>query len=114
LLRRLKFIAVIAAIGGWFFGNAWRGLTEFFSGDDMMNLYHAWDFPLRHLIVANLTPFNKVYRPAGAVFYRVLYDLSARCRSGSRSMAFCWRISRWSIAWRSCCRARLRSAYWRP
>jgi hypothetical protein len=71
----VKFIAVIAAIAGWFFGNAWRGLTESFSGDDMMNLYHAWDFPLRHLIVANLTPLNKVYRPAGAVFYRVLYDL---------------------------------------
>ncbi len=66
---------MIAAIAGWFFGNAWRGLTEFFSGDDMMNLYRAWDFPPRHLIVANLTPFNKVYRPAGAVFYRVLYDL---------------------------------------
>jgi hypothetical protein len=75
LLRHLKLIVVIAAIAGWFFANAWRGLTEFFSGDDMMNLYHAWDFPLRHLIVANLTPFNKVYRPAGAVFYRVLYDI---------------------------------------
>jgi hypothetical protein len=75
LLRRLKFITVIAAIAAWFFGNAWRGLTESFSGDDMMNLYHAWDFPLRHLIVANLTPFNRVYRPAGAVFYRGLYDI---------------------------------------
>jgi hypothetical protein len=74
-MRRVKIIAVIAAIAAWFFGNAWRGLTEFFSGDDMMNLYHAWDFPAQGLIVANLTPFNRVYRPAGAVFYRVLYDL---------------------------------------
>ncbi len=40
-----------------------------------MNLYRAWDFPLRHLIIANLTPFTKVYRPAGGAFYRILFAI---------------------------------------
>lgn len=47
----------------------------YFAGDDLMNLYTAWNFPRLHLLVANLTPFTKVYRPAGAVFYRVLYAI---------------------------------------
>jgi hypothetical protein len=75
LQRYWKIIVVTAALGAWFFGNAWRGLLAYFNGDDMMNLYQAWDFPLRHLIIANLTPFTKVYRPAGAAYYRLMYDV---------------------------------------
>lgn len=75
MMRILKFVTVVAAIGLWFFLNAWRGLTMYFAGDDLMNLYLAWDFPRLHLLVANLTPFTKVYRPAGAVLYRTLYAI---------------------------------------
>jgi len=70
-----KPITIIAVIAAWFFANTWRGLKSYFNPDDMMNLYHAWDFPALHLFIANLTPFNRVYRPFGAFFYRALFDL---------------------------------------
>jgi hypothetical protein len=75
LRRIVQAVIISAAVGGWFLWNAWRGLFVYFNTDDMMNLYLAWNFPLRHLIIANLTPFTKVYRPAGAAFYRTLYDV---------------------------------------
>lgn len=85
----MKRFAVVAAIAVWFFSNAWRGLTTGFNPDDMMNLYRAWDFPALHLLIANLTPFNKVYRPFGAFFYRALFDVFGLHALPFRIAIFC-------------------------
>ena len=59
----------------WFLLNTWKGLFVFFSGDDVMNVYKAWERPLSRLVLANLWPVTTEYRPVGSVFYRVLYSL---------------------------------------
>ena len=71
-----KRAAVAVFIAAWFLAQSWRGMLVDFTEDDLMNMYFAWVLPLPRLIVANLTPFNSVYRPVGSAFYRVMYDVA--------------------------------------
>jgi hypothetical protein len=52
-----------------------RGLPMGFSYDDMMNLYTAWVRPLASLFVEVFTVWSNQSRPAGGLFYRVVYAL---------------------------------------
>ena len=63
--------AIVVAIWFWF---ARDGLSSFFSGDDLMNMYLAWQRPLAGLIKDNLLFFSPGYRPMGNLAYRLLYE----------------------------------------
>jgi hypothetical protein len=71
--KGIKTAALVAILGAWSLGHTWKGLLIYFTDDDLMNLYRAWVVPLSKLVVANLTPFTSVYRPAGAALYRTVY-----------------------------------------
>ena len=65
-------LAVLLAIFTWF---TWRGLTFFFSGDDMMNLHAAWIVNPWRLWRSLIEIWLPIYRPLGAVVYRVFYSI---------------------------------------
>lgn len=52
----------------------WRGMTMFFSGDDMMNMYRAWDMSGWQLARAQVMLWMPVYRPVGDGVYRLFYE----------------------------------------
>jgi hypothetical protein len=62
--------AALAAIFVWF---TWRDLTMFFSGDDMMNMYGAWNVNPWRLARAQFMIWLPVYRPLGGAVYRIFY-----------------------------------------
>jgi hypothetical protein len=72
--RRAFAIVCVAVPLVWLATQTWRTLFIDFSGDDLMNIYHAWIVPTRSLILANLTPFTATYRPAVNGIYRLLYE----------------------------------------
>jgi len=51
------------------------GLASWFDGDDLMNLFFSLDRPWPALLKANLMFWSSYYRPAGGLFYRVIYDV---------------------------------------
>ena len=53
----------------------WRGLTMFYSGDDMMNMWKAWTINPWRLGRAVLLPWEPVYRPLGGIVYRFFYQI---------------------------------------
>lgn len=61
---------VLAAIFVWF---TWRGLIMFFSGDDMMNMYGAWNVNPWRLGKAQFLIWMPLYRPLGGAIYRIFY-----------------------------------------
>ena len=63
-------LAALLAILTWF---TWRGLTQYYSGDDMMNMYGAWKLNPWTLAKAQLFFWMPVYRPAGGAVYRLFY-----------------------------------------
>ncbi len=63
-------LAALLVIFTWF---TWRGLTQFYSGDDMMNMYGAWTQNPWRLARAILFFWAPVYRPLGGGIYRVFY-----------------------------------------
>lgn len=65
-------LAVLLLIFTWF---TWRGLVMFFSGDDMMNMYSAWNLNPWRLGRALIEIWIPVYRPLGAAVYRVFYTV---------------------------------------
>jgi hypothetical protein len=64
-------LGLLFVIFTWF---AWRGMTMFFSGDDMMNMYRSWDINGWRLARAQFIVWDPVYRPVGAAIYRLFYD----------------------------------------
>ena len=75
-LRRAPLIfsgAVIVAIWLWFTRDGW---TSYFSGDDLMNTYLAWQKPLARFAVENIAFFSSGYRPLGNLLYRLLFGLA--------------------------------------
>lgn len=60
----------------WFFAYAGFGLRASFDADDLMNMHIAFVTPWGKLLAANLVPFTTVYRPAGSLYYRVVYELA--------------------------------------
>jgi len=61
---------LLAALFVWF---TWRGLIMYFSGDDMMNTYYAWNENPWRLARAQFLVWVPVYRPLGALIYRISY-----------------------------------------
>ncbi len=47
----------------------------FFSGDDMMNMYKAWQTPVRELLVSLAAFWEPAYRPLGGAVYRFCYGV---------------------------------------
>lgn len=75
-LRRAPLIlsgAVIVAIWLWFTRDGW---TSYFSGDDLMNTYLAWQRPLSRFAVENIAFFSSGYRPLGNLVYRLLFAVA--------------------------------------
>jgi hypothetical protein len=62
--------AVVISIWLWFTRD---GLASYFSGDDLMNIYLAWQRPLARLAAENLAFFSPGYRPFGNLVYRLLF-----------------------------------------
>ena len=74
--RRLYLVlssAVVVSIWIWFTRD---GLASYFSGDDLMNIYLAWQKPLQRLAGENLLFFSAGYRPFGNLVYRLLFEVA--------------------------------------
>jgi hypothetical protein len=52
------------------------GLASYFSGDDLMNIYLAWQKPLLRLAGENVFFFSPGYRPFGNLVYRLLFEMA--------------------------------------
>jgi hypothetical protein len=78
-------LALLLLIFTWF---TWRGMTMFYSGDDMMNMYTAWILNPWRLAKAQLLFWIPVYRPLGGGIYRVFY--SAFGFHPEPLYVFCW------------------------
>jgi|GEM_PF-3234190 len=74
-LSRLLAPGLCAVFFVWLVYWAPTGLESPFSPDDMMNLYGAWDLEFRGLIPAALSPWTRVYRPAGGLAYLTLFEI---------------------------------------
>ena len=61
---------MLAVIFVWF---TWRGPIMFFSGDDMMNMYGAWNLNPWRLGRSLPAIWIPIYRPLGAAVYRIFY-----------------------------------------
>ncbi len=72
--RRLE-LACVAALVIVFMCFTWRGLTMYFSDDDMLNLYNAWMMPALRLWKAQILPWMPLSRPLGNAVYRVFYSV---------------------------------------
>ncbi len=70
--RELAFVALLVLI---FMCFTWRGLTMFYSDDDMMNMYKAWTTPALKIWKAQILPWMPLYRPLGAAVYRIFYSV---------------------------------------
>ena len=66
----------------------WRGMTMFFSGDDMMNMYRAWDMSVWQLAQAQVMLWMPVYRPVGDAIYRLFYEVFGF--NPAPLYGFCW------------------------
>src|SRR5271170_4375263 len=72
---RLCAAAVSVFIAVWFLSNARKGLRDYFSPDDIMNMYWAFQVPVGRLVFENIFSFTTGYRPLGAAFYRIAFTL---------------------------------------
>ena len=70
---RLRGRLCLAALFAIFIYFTWRGVTMFYSGDDMMNTYEAWILPSLKLWKAQVLPWMPAYRPLGGAVYRIFY-----------------------------------------
>jgi hypothetical protein len=73
--RRTQGRAAAVLLGALFVWFTWRGLIMYFSGDDMMNTYYAWNENPWLLFQAQFLVWAPVYRPLGALIYRLSYAI---------------------------------------
>jgi hypothetical protein len=71
-----KDLALIAPAVILLLAMAGAGLRSGLFPDEMMNIYGYWRQPWSKLLVSNLLFYEGGYRPAGAFFYRPLFDLA--------------------------------------
>jgi hypothetical protein len=65
-------------IAGYFLLFSYDGLNGYFTFDDGLNLVHLhrlWEVSLQTAILQALQVFTTAYRPLGALFYRLLYQI---------------------------------------
>jgi hypothetical protein len=111
--KTLRTAALVFLLLLWFLGCARKGLFVNFYGDDMMNLNRAL-VEMRGFrgFISILWPYTAVYRPVGALYYKLVYLVFGLHPLAFRSvtyvflflnvvLAFClaWRFSRrWEVA----------------
>ncbi len=61
---------VIASMVLWF---ARPGLFVYLTGDDLMNLFGAWQKPISRIVADNILLSSPAYRPMGTLVYRLLF-----------------------------------------
>jgi hypothetical protein len=75
LFDKLLFVAGALLICTFFLWMAGAGLSGYFSLDDLSNLGAAAATPAWRLVLGN-APFSGEYRPMGALWYRVIYEMA--------------------------------------
>jgi hypothetical protein len=78
----------LALLFALFVGFTWRGLTMFYTGDDLMNTYFAWQIAPWKILKSELLLWMPIYRPLGAIVYRAFYG--AFGFHPEPLYAFCW------------------------
>jgi len=78
-------LAGMLAIFTWF---TWRALTMHYSGDDVTNMYSAWELNPWRLGKAVFLFWVPIYRPVGGVVYRAFYEFVGFHPEPLK--AFCW------------------------
>jgi len=76
MTRAQKLAASGTLIAAYFFALTWRGLTAWFTGDDLANIQFLHGFgqrPFAMLLVHSAIVVTPEYRPFGGVVYRILY-----------------------------------------
>ncbi len=76
MTRAQKLAASATLIAAYFFALTWRGLTAWFTGDDLANIQFLHGFgqrPFAMLLVHSVIVLTPEYRPLGGVVYRTLY-----------------------------------------
>jgi len=71
----LRAILAGLFIACYFLFFTWRGLLEYFTGDDMMNLYGYMDKSVGALVKGNIFFWTPYYRPFGGIVYRSLFAI---------------------------------------
>lgn len=74
-LSRALSLATGFALFAWFVYVVRGGLTSWFDADDLMNIHYYWFRPWAALLKANFAFWSSYYRPAGGLFYRVIYTV---------------------------------------
>src|ERR1700733_399883 len=78
ILEDWKVIAGLSGILIYFLLLSHRGLSTYFTGDDVMNLvamHGYWRWPWWRNAIEALVVVTQTYRPMGDVFYRSLYSV---------------------------------------
>jgi hypothetical protein len=78
MTRAQKLAACGTLIAAYFFALTWRGLTAWFTGDDLANIQFLHGFgqrPFAMLLVHSAIVLTPEYRPLGGVVYRTLYAI---------------------------------------
>jgi hypothetical protein len=78
MTRAQKLAASGTLIAAYFFALTWRGLTAWFTGDDLTNIQFLHGFgqrPFAMLLVHSAIVLTPEYRPLGGVVYRTLYAI---------------------------------------
>ncbi len=76
MTRVQKLIGATALIATYFLALTWRGLTAYFTGDDLTNIQFLHGFGQRSLamlLVHTAVVVTPEYRPFGGVVYRILF-----------------------------------------
>lgn len=76
MTRAQKLATSGTLIAAYFFALTWRGLTAWFTGDDLANIQFLHGFgqrPFAMLLVHSAVVLTPEYRPLGGVVYRILY-----------------------------------------
>ena len=76
--KRALSLAGALLIAVYFFRLVRPTLHIYFTPDDFMNLYRAWDFPVTDLVKANCLFFlrSDFYRPMGSAWYRSIFHFA--------------------------------------
>lgn len=72
-MRRRVVVALF--IASFFLAFTWRGLSMYYTGDDVGNLYQAWSKPAASLIRANVLFWSPDGRPLVEALYLVLFSV---------------------------------------
>ncbi len=106
LLPRLA-AGVIASLLLWFSS---PGLFAYLTGDDMMNIYGAWQKPYYRILLENVFYFTPGYRPMGSLVYRLLFDIAGINAFPFRVVCFLLLLSNLYLLYRTAAAASSREA----